>query len=990
MEVRAGDVLGAKYRLDSVLGEGGMGVVWRATHLETESAVAVKLVKSSELEARRRFAREARLAAAMKHPHVVGVLEVLELDDGTSAMVMELLEGETLAAKLEREKRLGPGETAKLLLPVVSAIGEAHARGIVHRDLKPENIFLAQGGGVKVLDFGIAKFIANQGDTGPLTATGATIGTPYYMAPEQVFAERDLDHRADIWALGIVLYQCLSGVLPTRAENGGQVLKLILSGQLKPLAGTSPDVPRALASLVDSMLRPRATRLSNLALVRDGLAAFSEFTSPDFGASTVPLAAMADGSEPHVIRVQSSPQSLSAPFAKTEVANLRSPSPMRRLRWAGVAAASIAALAGGGWFATRRHDLAVPLVKAETPTHTLTDDDGILACPALEASGVEAPTGWLGAAAADLSCRRAMYRMGGRVERVLYPAHLLDLPRQPTKDFPVDPFDASDARARSVDVAKRRAQAYLDGSVKLEGGKFALSLLVRDASGVELSRVTSEAPTLGDAAAQAVDALASQGALPNKKRLDADQAPWVGMKTVDAAWLVEAANWRDMPPVCQEWVERKDELYWPNGILSCPGIDAIQAKTPVALDASSPAALTFAAGYVARRGTDAEAQRALELLSHTSDPVSAVALYAHGLVMGNLEDRLQRRDRAEEHWLRASSAFPSDVMAWELLMAGPHPDPELRAAWTAWNPGFAVAWYETGELSSSPADKARSLRRAVVLQGDMDYRVPLARALLDAGNVVEVRALAGSLGDTEDNRLSRAYLLARLDAREAKLSAAFDRLKSAIVDGDNLLLQARASAIYQLVLLGRMLGRRAEWADESVKHFVLREGHASTALQSGWEWSAVLLCLEASPDVARPCVEALKQAGAKGEVAWAFGSRALLDGTRRYAAGEMGKAVATWRAGLPDMSDLARFLPIVVFDEAGDHALAERLDALAASDAFYGGISEALPRMARRAFAAGDKAKARELAQKVVDAWATADVRLPIVDEMRKLLDKGK
>jgi len=293
-ELAAGMVVADRYRLDRRIGQGGMGSVWAASHVVTRRAVALKFLRRSEEsdESRRRFVREARAASAVAHPSVVEVLDFLELSDGSPVMVLELLEGESLAALLAREGKLSVARTAEILAPVVSAVGSAHAQGIVHRDLKPDNIFLqkTRDGAlvVKVLDFGIAKVTVVDAETrrdAGLTHTGAVLGTPAYMSPEQVFAETDLDHRADVWALGIILYRCLSGVLPTDAANVGQVYKIIVAGKIKPLRDLVPDVPEELAQLVDRMLeRERTRRPGDLRPVLETLLRFTDKTAPSFGA----------------------------------------------------------------------------------------------------------------------------------------------------------------------------------------------------------------------------------------------------------------------------------------------------------------------------------------------------------------------------------------------------------------------------------------------------------------------------------------------------------------------------------------------------------------------------------------------------------------------------------------------------------------------------------------------------------------------------------
>jgi serine/threonine protein kinase len=257
-------VVGRRYRLERLLpSQGGMGVLWTANHLVTKRRVVVKLLRAGghdDAASRARLLREARASCAVEHPNVLPVLDVIDAD-GAPALVMELLEGESLRQRLDRQRTLGVGETCALLAPVADALAAAHAAGIVHRDIKPENIFLvgAIGGEaiVKVLDFGIAKIVATRATEEAatnLTETGAMLGTPYYMAPEQAFGERDVGVGVDAWALGIVLYECLAGARPTQAENLGQVIKRITQDPITPLADLVADLPAELASLLSGLL----------------------------------------------------------------------------------------------------------------------------------------------------------------------------------------------------------------------------------------------------------------------------------------------------------------------------------------------------------------------------------------------------------------------------------------------------------------------------------------------------------------------------------------------------------------------------------------------------------------------------------------------------------------------------------------------------------------------------------------------------------------
>lgn len=280
LSLRPGTLIGERYRLLEPLGRGGMGSVWAATHLLTEREVAMKFVRGpahARRERRERFLREARAATAVRHPNVIHVLDAFALDDETHVMVMDRLRGETLRARLERHERLSLTETVRLVSPVVSAVRAAHACGIVHRDLKPENIFLASGEDgqveVKVLDFGIAKLCAPDAEpSGLITQAGATLGTPCYMAPEQATADKDLDQRVDVWALGVILYECLAGLRPIEGESVGQVVMRLMSTGIIPLERVAFGLPEEVTALVGRMLaRERAKRPSDLGEVLEVL-----------------------------------------------------------------------------------------------------------------------------------------------------------------------------------------------------------------------------------------------------------------------------------------------------------------------------------------------------------------------------------------------------------------------------------------------------------------------------------------------------------------------------------------------------------------------------------------------------------------------------------------------------------------------------------------------------------------------------------------------
>ncbi|HLK38302.1 MAG TPA: serine/threonine-protein kinase [Polyangiaceae bacterium] len=280
--VRApGEVVGGRFRLERLIGRGGMAEVWAATHTLIHKPVALKFLNASlaiDEPHRRRFVREARAAATVRHPHVVQIHDVIELEGGVPVMVMDLLEGESLGQRLERVRVLTFQQTAEIVLPVISALEAAHGRGIVHRDLKPDNIFLATsddgGQRVVVLDFGIAKVAPAFGTTESAvhTADGAMLGTPLYMSPEQIYGEPDVDPLCDVWSLGVILYECLTGYRPIQGATLGQVLKAVTNHQIVPIERHRPDLPPHVAALVTRMLSTRREdRPPSMGAVRAGL-----------------------------------------------------------------------------------------------------------------------------------------------------------------------------------------------------------------------------------------------------------------------------------------------------------------------------------------------------------------------------------------------------------------------------------------------------------------------------------------------------------------------------------------------------------------------------------------------------------------------------------------------------------------------------------------------------------------------------------------------
>jgi eukaryotic-like serine/threonine-protein kinase len=275
-----GEVLDGKYVIEDVLGAGGVGIVVAARHVLLGQRVAIKfLLKSAtpNAEAAERLLREARAISAIKSDHVTRVLDVGRLPEGAPYMVMEHLVGTDLGRLRRARGTFPPSDAVDAVLQACEAIAEAHAMGIVHRDLKPSNLFVVarpdRSLSVKVLDFGLSKITHDRG--GRLTATGVVAGSPQYMAPEQMQSLKDVDHRADIWSIGVILYYLMAGKRPYEGKTIPVIWAGILGGPPRALRSITPSVPPGLEAVVSRCLvADPARRMPSLTELAQELAPF--------------------------------------------------------------------------------------------------------------------------------------------------------------------------------------------------------------------------------------------------------------------------------------------------------------------------------------------------------------------------------------------------------------------------------------------------------------------------------------------------------------------------------------------------------------------------------------------------------------------------------------------------------------------------------------------------------------------------------------------
>jgi serine/threonine-protein kinase len=269
--VNAGDMVSRDIKLLRPLDKGTMGSVWVADHLGLGHPVAVKLMSAAFVTDPNyvlRFQREAQSAARIDSPHVVRILGSGVTTAGLPYIVMELLQGESLHARLENAGRLSLPLTCTIVTQVCHALAPAHAMGIIHRDIKPANIFLTEQDGkpfIKLLDFGVAK-VQNSPVGGRMTQTRDRVGTPFYMSPEQLFSAKHVDHRADLWSLAVVAYRCLTGELPYHGEVFWELVVSVKRGGFAPPSGLRPELPAQIDTWFDRALSAQpAFRFSSAA-----------------------------------------------------------------------------------------------------------------------------------------------------------------------------------------------------------------------------------------------------------------------------------------------------------------------------------------------------------------------------------------------------------------------------------------------------------------------------------------------------------------------------------------------------------------------------------------------------------------------------------------------------------------------------------------------------------------------------------------------------
>jgi serine/threonine-protein kinase len=282
-DVPEGEILAGKYRVERVLGAGAMGVVLRVTRLGADGILALKFLRPSvarDAVAAKRFLREAAAAGRIQSRHVVKILEVGELASGAPYLVMEYLDGATLASHLEGGKRLSLEQACNFAGQLAEGVAAAHAMGVLHRDLKPANLFICHGDDghdlLKIVDFGVSKLLDDEGGDGHLTRTQTSLGSPLFMSPEQMRSARTVDFRADQWSVGAVLYRMATGHLPFDGTSLPRLCLQVLQAEFMPVTTRCPDLPAEFGAVVERCLRlSPGDRFADMAELAEALVPFA-------------------------------------------------------------------------------------------------------------------------------------------------------------------------------------------------------------------------------------------------------------------------------------------------------------------------------------------------------------------------------------------------------------------------------------------------------------------------------------------------------------------------------------------------------------------------------------------------------------------------------------------------------------------------------------------------------------------------------------------
>ncbi|HEY8073353.1 MAG TPA: serine/threonine-protein kinase [Labilithrix sp.] len=999
-----------RYELVARVGEGGMGVVWRARDVRLGRMVAVKLLSADTVGsdvARARLIREARAAAALDHEGIVPVYDAGETDDGGAYLVMQLVRGRSLRAVLASGEDFSLGKRAAAIVAAARALHHAHQAGFMHRDVKPDNIMIRDDGRVVVVDFGVAKplssaIVANAetvaGVTAKsLTAQGQLVGTPAYLAPEQARGV-EVSAATDQFALAVTAFEALTGKLPWRGDGVVEVVASLLRDDAPPVSSQAQVPPELDPVITRALAKDPKDRWPDIGAFAD---AFEDaaITLADARPSKRAISTRTPDEPASALAKTLDPQKTPPPeISSTKISGTNvGGAPARTRTWA--AAVAIGAIALIGWLAasgklaTGRSAPAASSSAGVAPVK--------YACPLFEVAITD--EAWLGGPAAAYACERMQLAHGGEDARTLVPAELLDVPRELSQSLPLGVLDQPDGRAKTVAAAKTRASRWLDGRLEREGIGFRATVVLRDADAKEIARGDGRGVELFEAVRDAVMPLV-RAEPPSAVEL-ATMSRDLDVGSVEDAFALLDVH---TSILIEEPISLKDACTAIGSRASITPRVAYLARLlcakklrtgrvtdpPPAIDESTPGALlttafarALAGGQPALRESAARLEAAAEL-GKTPEERSRFSAAAAELWYALGDDRGRQRARA------AVQASPKAVdwrtSAWHRLAFASEGDVALSGAlmaWQSWEPvsqslrGGHMHFTGTGPTADNIA-----VHRGWLLSQRGIYEEVYVRELLNGGRIEPARALA----ETTNDDLSRVDVLAG-EAKYAEILRTVPRMLAELPGDDEhaarafLLAQDGASAAV-------VLGRPADFVGDVVTKWI-----ASTpphVIDGVAPFNSLLAaCCLAPRPVGKACVQRLKELREAGTLPTIFaGADTVVTGAARFVEDDYAGAAKSWRTLLRApgwLQDPLRDVMAIAFDRSDALDLAEEVDAPTVALVDTPRTADlAWVRAAHRAEKRGDKARAKKLAEAVVARWRIADEDIPSVRDMKQLLAK--
>jgi serine/threonine protein kinase len=977
-----GAVFAGHYRVVGLLGRGGMGEVYEVLDTRVDRKRALKVLHrhaADDPAVCERFELEARLGGRVDSPALVEVFDA-GVDPATDRLylVMELLRGETLAARLHRLGPRPPSEVVDHLAAVALALDRMHARDIVHRDLKPANLFL-QDETIKVLDLGVAK-VLNAGRA----STTQVAGTPLYMSPEQLRG-RGITAATDRYALGMVAYTLLTGRAYWASE-----------GALDPMAFA--------LRAVQGPPEPASTR-AGIALPAkfDAWFAVATHAEPErrFAAAAGQIRALAGALE------------LEPPESLRDVPDeeVRAPTPVARAATTSATEGAtqappvtLAATIGIGrsrwWigaFATLGAGIAAVMVARACATDEAKPLDAV-ACPVFEVAD-PARDGWLGAAAATVACERTRVLLGGAAKRAVSPPALLDLPLAPIERFPTDPYDDPTVRTRSLAAARTRGLAVLDGTVHRTPDGFAVELTVRDPNGQTLARTAGRDAALFAAVREAMDPLIAKHVLattpPDPAAVELTRA-----RTTDAALgyldltMALAHHTRGLWTECERAAVPAELAPWFR--YEC-AYTLGRSTGEVELPTTAEAVRVRIEHMRYQRDDPAARERLVQAYREQASPIGRSML---ALTL-SCAYQLDRPEEALDWAQRAVQADPRNSLGercapW-VQLATLSLDTEraaaVTAAWRGWAPWDSYAWSLAADREIDPEVGLRYARRAHELS-PLDTYVAgrLADRLLRRGLREEARAIAVELGVGEEpvQRLEAELITVRVEASAARFASALAHAEAGLKlrpADHGWVRQQRLELAWHAVELGQIVGR-TDLADRAFAELLAPKtlpfdgGHIDTPLR------LTAICMYTSAAVTPACFARLAEVLPALSGGVVTGTSAFVDGARHYAAGDLRAAARAWRPLVANAHTHVEILGeamVRAFAADGAWDLVDRVVELTAPQATeLNGASLVTVRAALAARARGDHAREKVLADAALAAWSLADTEIPILRELRR------